>query len=303
MAKKKPLPTKRIKKILLLGEPRFVAEIAQLLTVQSRPFYILNRDIADYEMEQMEEDMTAMMKEMMGINDSSSDDRPIHPYFEPYEEHIINSVFDLPENEEIEVVIESSNETTSVKLQPLQDIAEEFPGALILVSTLTCSATEINALLPLASQVIGFNGLPGWSGRQVVELAPSLRTRDISKTRAKDFFESLGYITEFVEDRVGLVQPRILAMLINEAAFAVMENVATPADIDTAMKLGVNYPKGLLEWADEIGIDTIVLILEALYSEYKQERYRPCVLLKQYMRAGWIGRETGKGFYSYLAQN
>jgi 3-hydroxybutyryl-CoA dehydrogenase len=92
---------------------------------------------------------------------------------------------------------------------------------------------------------------------------------------------------------------RVLAMLINEAAFAVMEGLAAPADIDKAMMLGVNYPKGLLAWADEIGIGVVTLILDGLYREYQQERYRPCVQLKQMMRAGWTGKAAGRGFYTY----
>jgi 3-hydroxybutyryl-CoA dehydrogenase len=116
---------------------------------------------------------------------------------------------------------------------------------------------------------------------------------------AETFFHALGLQTERVEDRVGLVHMRILATLINEAAFAVMEGVATPADIDMAMKLGTGYPKGLLAWADEIGIPIVTIILDALYREYQQERYRPCVLLKQYMRAGWTGKAAGRGFYTY----
>jgi 3-hydroxybutyryl-CoA dehydrogenase len=115
----------------------------------------------------------------------------------------------------------------------------------------------------------------------------------------RQVLQHLGYQVEHVEDRVGLVQMRVLATLINEAAFAVMEGVASPADIDQAMKLGTNYPKGLLEWADEIGIPIILLILDGLYREYQQERYRPCVLLKQYARAGWYGRASGRGFYTY----
>lgn len=114
--------------------------------------------------------------------------------------------------------------------------------------------------------------------------------------RAQQLFTRLGFEVERVEDRVGLVMPRILAMLINEAAFAVMEKVADPADIDRAVKLGVNYPHGLLEWADYIGIDRVLRILDALYQEYGDSRYRACPLLRQYVRAGWKGKEVGRGF-------
>jgi len=132
-----------------------------------------------------------------------------------------------------------------------------------------------------------------------IDIAGGLNTREEHVENAAAFLRTIGYEVEIVEDRVALVQMRILATLINEAAFAVMEGVASPADIDSAMKLGVNYPQGLLAWADEIGIAVITLILDGLYREYGQERYRPCVLLKQYLRAGWNGKATGKGFYTY----
>ena len=137
----------------------------------------------------------------------------------------------------------------------------------------------------------------------MIEVAPSLRTREITHVKARTYFEQMGFAVELVEDRVALVFPRMIAMLINEAAFAVMENVAQPADIDTAMKLGVNYPQGLLSWADTIGLDVIVAILDALHREYGEARYRCCTLLRQYVRAGWLGKRTGRGFFQYLPRN
>lgn len=291
------------KRILLLGEPRCVAETAQLLTKQALPFYILNSELETYQMEQIEDEVR-LMNEMMGYeNDDDDGDRDIHELYIPFEQHVIFSLTDIPDEVELDAIMEISYAEPQTRLSVLQEFAEEYPSAIIYSSTLTCTATELNAELPLSAQVVGFNGLPGWTQRTSVEIAPSLRTREITRTRAVEFFTSLGMTTEIIEDRVALVLPRMLAMLINEAAFAVMESVASPQDIDTAMKLGVNYPKGLLAWADEIGIDCIVAILDALYNEYKQDRYRTCVLLKQYVRAGWLGKDAGKGFYSYMAVN
>jgi 3-hydroxybutyryl-CoA dehydrogenase len=148
--------------------------------------------------------------------------------------------------------------------------------------------------------VIAFNGLPGvFSLLDTVEIAPALTASEAACTVAREFFSQLGFQPEIVEDRIGLVIPRILAMLINEGAFTVMERVAEPRDIDTAMRLATNYPRGILEWADDIGLDTIVAILDALYAEYHQERYRACVLLRQYVRARRLGRHTGQGFYQH----
>ncbi len=181
----------------------------------------------------------------------------------------------------------------------ITDVANEFPNAIVLSSGLSGTATELYGELSLETEVVSFNPLAFQMNLPVMEFAPMLSANEETIKLTRRYFSALGFECEQVEDRVGLVSPRILATLINEAAFAVLERVGTAADIDTAMKLGVNYPKGLLEWADEIGIDIIFTILESLQSEYGQERYRPCVLLRQMLRAGWVGKFTGKGFYEH----
>lgn len=174
------------------------------------------------------------------------------------------------------------------------------PQATVIATSLVNTATEIGVITSTASRIVGTGIAPSvMSSATRIDIAGGLNTKPEHVERARGFFASLGYDIDIVEDRVGLVQMRILATLINEAAFALMEGVASPEDIDNAMKLGVNYPKGLLEWADEIGISVITVILDGLYREYGQERYRPCVLLKQYVRAGWDGKASGKGFYTY----
>jgi 3-hydroxybutyryl-CoA dehydrogenase len=111
--------------------------------------------------------------------------------------------------------------------------------------------------------------------------------------------EELGLKAIEVPETPGLVLGRILAMLVNEATFALMEGVATPADIDTAMQLGTNYPRGPLAWADYVGLDVILAILKHLEEAYGEDRYCPSVLLRQKVDADKLGRKTGEGFYSY----
>jgi 3-hydroxybutyryl-CoA dehydrogenase len=152
----------------------------------------------------------------------------------------------------------------------------------------------------IAHRIIGVTLVPSvMSTATTIDMSAGLNTEASHVEHARALLAHLGYTVEHVEDRVGLVQIRVLAMLINEAAFSVMEGLATPEDIDNAMRLGVNYPKGLLAWADEIGIGVVTLILDGLRREYEQERYRPCVLLKQMMRAGWTGKAAGRGFFTY----
>jgi 3-hydroxybutyryl-CoA dehydrogenase len=134
---------------------------------------------------------------------------------------------------------------------------------------------------------------------QTVEFAPTLAMTEEHKYQVVHFLESLGLQTEEIQDVVGFVTPRIVAMLVNEAAFTVMEETASIRDIDLAMKLGTNYPLGPLQWADEIGVDVVVAILDALYADYHQERYRVCRLLRQYVSLNLLGKSIGAGFYSY----
>ena len=161
-------------------------------------------------------------------------------------------------------------------------------GIPLFVNTLFMTATEVSALVGNRFPVIGICWIPGMTNvAERLEAAPALQ---VEEGKAAESLALLGDLipgeVERVEDRVALISARILAMIINEAAFAVMEDVADAADIDTAMKLGTNYPEGPLAWVDRIGADVIVGILHALYEEYGEERYRPCVLLKQYARAG-----------------
>lgn len=165
--------------------------------------------------------------------------------------------------------------------------AARRPGVPFFCSTLTTTATQIAASNQDAT-VIGISYLPTlFALSPLVEAAPALQVADDARAAALALLiELTGKQVEVVADRVALVSVRTLVMIINEAGYALMEGVAGADDIDTAMKLGTNYPEGPLRWGNAIGLDNVVSILEALYDEYREERYRPCVLLKQLARAG-----------------
>jgi 3-hydroxybutyryl-CoA dehydrogenase len=159
-------------------------------------------------------------------------------------------------------------------------------GALILVEASRACTTEIALRFHSPERVVGYGGIPSVAQRHLVEIAPGMRTARASSDEAARFFHSLGRDTEEIHDGPGLIAPRLIACLANEAAYALMEGVATAPDIDTAMRLGVNYPYGPLEWADAIGPDVLLHVLEHLQRQTGDDRYRPCPYLRKVALAG-----------------
>jgi 3-hydroxybutyryl-CoA dehydrogenase len=168
------------------------------------------------------------------------------------------------------------------KRSGLRALAKELPpGTAFLTSVLTVSASEVASWIPDHPRVAGMAWLPTSPEGRLVECARSLSAPVDLETCVSGFCSSLGLQTAWVADRAGLVTPRILACLVNEAASAVMEGVATVADVDRAMQLGVNYPLGPLAWGDRLGLDRVVGVLEGLQHEQGPDRYRPVPLLRQ----------------------
>lgn len=279
------LPTGPTAHVLLTGDDDFVREFAGILASKDVAFDILP-PIDEEEILHVDEDVQA---ELPGVDIS---------VYSPYQDRLIADPREA--THAYTHIVDLSVELPTVRRTTLILATSVHPKATVLASTLTATATEIGMIAGIDARVVGIGLVPTlMSSSAVAEYAPGLNTSAEHIVHAEQFLQHLGYTIERVEDRVALVQMRILVTLINEAAFAVMEGVATPADIDQAMQLGTGYPKGLLAWADEIGIPIVTLVLDGLYHEYRQERYRPCVLLKQYMRAGWTGKESGRGFYKY----
>ncbi len=133
----------------------------------------------------------------------------------------------------------------------------------------------------------------------LVELTRGERSSPAAVTRAERFFAALGKHTTWVADAPGMVLGRIVCQLVNEAAFALGEGVGSARDIDTGMTLGLNHPRGPLEWADEIGLDVVLETLDGLWGEYREERYRAAPRLRELVRTGSLGRSTGAGFFEY----
>lgn len=182
-------------------------------------------------------------------------------------------------------------DTAFLKPEPkIVHLREIFPALPIVTNTLCATATTIWHKMGEKARVVGIPMLPHYFDRQPqLEYSVPYR-RDSSTHEAPEIFlpflSLLGKRCERINDSIGGIFPRTLAMIVNEAAFAVQEGVATPQDIDTAMKLGTNYPKGPLAWCDEVGAEAVVAILDALAKENGSERYRVATLLRRYAESG-----------------
>ncbi len=173
-------------------------------------------------------------------------------------------------------------------------------ASAVLVSLCTAQGTtELASWAQRPGQVVGFSVVPPLEGAQLVEVAPGLNTDPAALAAAEELFRAAGCEVARVRDDAGLVLGRILCLIINEAAAMLMEGVASAQDIDTAMKLGANYPRGPLEWADLLGVDFVYAVLRGLQDEQGEDRYRPTPLLRKMLLAGKLGRKTGSGFFEY----
>jgi 3-hydroxybutyryl-CoA dehydrogenase len=153
--------------------------------------------------------------------------------------------------------------------------------APILSSSITITATEQSSWLSGKHRLVGIAALPTLIQKPLVEVAPTIYSPKETLEITKLFFQSIGKEIEIVQDRIGMVLPRMICRIINEATFAITEDIATPQDIDIALKLGVNFPVGPFEWAEQIGFKQIYAVLTALHADLQEERYRISPLLRQ----------------------
>ena len=199
-----------------------------------------------------------------------------------------------------ELVVEAATENAQIKEQIFRQLADAVPADTILASnTSSISLTTIASWVKKPERVIGMHFMNPVPVMQLVEIIRALQTSDDTHARIHTLSLALGKTPVTVKDGAGFVSNRVLMPMINEAAFVLYENLATAEDIDTVMKLGMNHPIGPLALADLIGLDTCLSIMDILYREFRDSKYRACPLLVQLVAAGHLGRKSGKGFYRY----
>jgi 3-hydroxybutyryl-CoA dehydrogenase len=212
----------------------------------------------------------------------------------------ITSSTDLQNAKQVDLVIEAAIENMEIKAKLFSQLDEIAPQHTILASnTSSLPITEIAAATNRPEKVIGMHFMNPVPVMKLVEIIRGLATADEVYQSIEEITHRLNKVPVEVNDFPGFVSNRILMPMINEAIYTLYEGVASKEAIDEVMKLGMNHPMGPLTLADFIGLDTCLYIMETLHDGFGDDKYRPCPLLRKYVKAGWLGRKTGRGFYVY----
>lgn len=207
---------------------------------------------------------------------------------------------DLEDAKDVDIVIEAAVENMGIKRKIFAQLDEIAPAhAILATNTSSLPITEIAEATNRPEKVIGMHFMNPVPVMKLVEIIRGLATADEVYQAVEDMTNALSKVPVEVNDFPGFVANRVLMPMINEAVYTLYEGVATKEAIDEVMKLGMNHPMGPLQLADFIGLDTCLYIMETLHEGFGDSKYRPCPLLRKYVKAGWLGKKSGRGFYEY----
>ena len=203
-------------------------------------------------------------------------------------------------NLDVAIAIEAATENLELKREIFRKLDTATPDSAILASnTSSISITTLGAATSRPGKTIGMHFMNPVPVMKLVEIIRGIATEQATYEFTRDLATQMGKTAVEVRDFPGFVANRVLMPMINEAIYALFEGVGSVESIDTVMKLGMNHPMGPLQLADFIGLDTCLAIMNVLHDGFSDTKYRPCPLLKQYVAAGWLGKKSGRGFYSY----
>jgi len=207
---------------------------------------------------------------------------------------------DLQDADDVDFVVEAASEKMEVKAQIFRKLDEiARPGVILATNTSSLPITEIAAVTGRPESVIGMHFMNPVPVMTLVEVIRGIATSNEVYQTVEDLAKAMGKTPVEVNDYPGFISNRVLMPMINEAIYCVYEGVAETEAVDQVMKLGMNHPMGPLTLADFIGLDTCLAIMEVLYEGFADSKYRPCPLLRKMVKAGWLGKKSGQGFYTY----
>ncbi|MGM8211440.1 3-hydroxybutyryl-CoA dehydrogenase [Virgibacillus sp. W0430] len=280
-----------IKNVFVVGAGQMGTGIAQVFA---------QSDIRVLLYDQNEEALTKALHSMERILDRSVEKERIS---EQDKQATINNVTitnTIKDVASCDLAVEAAVENLEVKKAIFKELSTYAPShAILATNTSSLSITEIAAVTKHPEQFIGMHFMNPVPVMKLVEIIRGLQTSDTTHQAIEAITKKINKTAVESKDYPGFVANRILMPMINEAIYTVYEGVATVEDIDTVMKLGANHPMGPLTLADFIGLDTCLYIMEVLYDGFGDSKYRPCPLLRQYVKAGWLGKKSGRGFYDY----
>jgi 3-hydroxybutyryl-CoA dehydrogenase len=281
----------KVEKIMVIGAGQMGSGIAQVCAQAGYSVYL-----NDLKQEFVERGLGVIGKNLSRHVDKGR-------MTEEQKQEVLNKITpssDLLDARGVDLVIEAAVENMEIKTKIFAQLDEIAPPHVILASnTSSLPITEIGAATKRPEKVIGMHFMNPVPVMKLVEIIRGLATADEVYQVIEDMTKTLGKVPVEVNDFPGFVANRILMPMINEAIYTLYEGVATKEAIDDVMKLGMNHPMGPLTLADFIGLDTCLYIMETLHEGFGDTKYRPCPLLRKYVKAGWLGKKSGRGFYTY----